>query len=163
VAGRPEVYRSQSLTPFPVSVKGVVFIRGRAVLLRNERDEWELPGGKLEPGEAPEACVAREIEEELGIRVTPGPLLDAWVYRIADGVEVLILTFGCHGGGRASVIHGPEHRAVGRFAVGDLEALEMPDGYRRSIRAWQARRAARPPAPRRPGSRRARARRGSTG
>lgn len=38
---------------FPVSVKGVVVRDGRVLLLRNERDEWELPGGKLELGEEP--------------------------------------------------------------------------------------------------------------
>jgi ADP-ribose pyrophosphatase YjhB (NUDIX family) len=36
---------------FPVSVKGVVVQGGKVLLLRNERDEWELPGGKLEVGE----------------------------------------------------------------------------------------------------------------
>jgi 8-oxo-dGTP pyrophosphatase MutT (NUDIX family) len=42
---------------FPVSVKGVAVQGGRVLLLRNERDEWELPGGKLEVGEDPAACV----------------------------------------------------------------------------------------------------------
>ena len=34
-------------TAFPVSVKGVVVRANRVLLLRNERDEWELPGGRL--------------------------------------------------------------------------------------------------------------------
>ncbi|HVD04683.1 MAG TPA: NUDIX domain-containing protein [Gemmatimonadaceae bacterium] len=79
---------------FPVSVKGVVIRDGAVLLLKNGRDEWELPGGKLELSESPELCVVREIEEELQLAVRPDILLDSWIYTIAPEIHVLILTFG---------------------------------------------------------------------
>jgi ADP-ribose pyrophosphatase YjhB (NUDIX family) len=50
---------------YPVSVKGVVVRSGRVLLLKNERDEWELAGGRLGAGETPEQCVAREIANSI--------------------------------------------------------------------------------------------------
>ena len=33
--------------------------------------KWDLPGGNIEPGETPEACALRELEEEFGLSLTP--------------------------------------------------------------------------------------------
>ncbi len=49
---------------FPVTVKVVLIRGGKVILLRNDRDEWELPGGKLELSESPTVFLAREIAEE---------------------------------------------------------------------------------------------------
>jgi 8-oxo-dGTP pyrophosphatase MutT (NUDIX family) len=123
---------------FPVSVKGVVVRDGRVLLLRNERDEWELPGGKLDLGEEPPACVAREIMEEVGWQVTLGPLLDAWQYHIRDGVDVLVVTYGCRAGTDTDPVLSHEHREVGLFTEDEAAALPMPEGYKKSIAAWYA-------------------------
>jgi 8-oxo-dGTP pyrophosphatase MutT (NUDIX family) len=123
---------------FPVSVKGVVVRAGRVLLLHNERDEWELPGGKLDLGEDPRACVVREIAEEVGWQVTAGRPLDAWQYHIRAGADVLILTYGCHLVSDTEPVRSDEHDGIGLFTEEEAPGLRMPAGYRRSIAAWFA-------------------------
>ncbi|MCU1677192.1 MAG: hydrolase [Frankiales bacterium] len=53
----------------------VVLRRGDEILLLRQRHHsaWTLPGGLMKRGEAPDACIVREVREELGVTVTvPG-------------------------------------------------------------------------------------------
>lgn len=83
----------------PISVKGIVFEDGKVWLRRNERNEWELPGGKVDEGEQPEQTVVRELLEELGFVVGVRELVGAHVYKIPSSSDesggVLVVSYLC--------------------------------------------------------------------
>lgn len=117
-------------------MKGVVIVEDHVILLQNERNEWELPGGKPVPGETPEDTVAREISEELNISMTVGGIVDAWMYEICTGATVLVVTYRCSPttATRVSDLRlGHEHSQLGVFSALDLPKLRLPLGYLRSI------------------------------
>lgn len=121
---------------YSVSVKGVLVRGGRVLLLMNERDEWELPGGRLEPDEQPETCVTREIAEETGWVAMAGPILDAWLFHVDAGPGVLIVTYGCAVRSHSAPVLSDEHQRIALFTEQEVPGLAMPDGYKRSIATW---------------------------
>ncbi|WP_182524125.1 (deoxy)nucleoside triphosphate pyrophosphohydrolase [Nocardioides dongkuii] len=77
-------------------VVGAAILRGGKVLAARRTappalaGRWELPGGKVEPGESPEDALVRELEEELGVTVRVGawlgprvPIEGGWVLSVA--------------------------------------------------------------------------------
>ena len=63
----------------------LVFRDGALLITQRHADAhlgglWEFPGGKREPNEEFEACLQRELREELGISVTVGELLESLIH-----------------------------------------------------------------------------------
>ncbi len=120
---------------YPVSIKGVLVINGKVALLKNERDEWELPGGKIEPGETPEQCVEREIHEELHIKASVRCILDSWIYNIRNKVNVFITAYLCKPieSENLTLEKSYEHKEAALFGFDEISALNMPAGYKSAI------------------------------
>lgn len=80
----------------PVVAAALIDGEGRVLLQRRPpgkqmADLWEFPGGKIEPGEALEAALARELAEELGITVDPAAATPLTFASAALGTRHLLL------------------------------------------------------------------------
>lgn len=84
---------------------------------------WEFPGGKLEANETAEACVVRELREELGIAVRPASALRPIEHRY-EHARVVLRPFICtHIGGKPRALQVEAWKWV---AVDELDAYRFP-------------------------------------
>lgn len=87
---------------------------------------WEVPAGKLEPGEPPEACALRELEEEAGLRAGRLERL-ASVHTTPGFTDEVIHLFVAWELAPGRTSHGAgEFMEVHRFPLG--RTIEMVDG-----------------------------------
>jgi 8-oxo-dGTP diphosphatase len=84
---------------------------------------WEFPGGKVDPGESHVDALAREIAEELGVRIDVRDLVLQTTHAYKD-VEVTLYFYACDLLGEPTALLGQEMRWVSRHELSDLRFPE---------------------------------------
>ncbi len=108
-------------------VAGLIVGDDRRVLITQRRADqalplqWEFPGGKVEPGEAPTAALVRELREEIGVEVTVGRIWDVLFHAYPD-FDLVMLVYACR------VVSGTP-RPVEVADLAWLATSELPGGF----------------------------------
>jgi 8-oxo-dGTP diphosphatase len=114
-----------------VQVVAAIIERDGAILVGQRTEQqshplkWEFPGGKVEPAERPEDALARELEEELGIRAAEGEEIARYFYQYPgkNPIELIFLRVNRFEGEPENRIFR-ELRWQSKGALRDLDFLE---------------------------------------
>ncbi|HSD86428.1 MAG TPA: (deoxy)nucleoside triphosphate pyrophosphohydrolase [Kofleriaceae bacterium] len=104
-------------------VAGLIARDGVVLITQRRADQalplqWEFPGGKVEPGEAPVAALARELTEEIGVTVEVGRIWDV-LFHAYPTFDLVMLVYACR------LVEG-EPRAVEVADVAWVEPGKLP-------------------------------------
>ena len=84
---------------------------------------WEFPGGKIEDGETPEECIARELKEELEIEAKIGTLITSNKHRYPDGIFELFAYRVQHFSGNFVL---NDHDEIKWVTIDEISNFEFP-------------------------------------
>lgn len=132
----------------PVVGVGAVVLDGDRVLLIKRgheplKGQWSLPGGRVESGETLEQAIAREVQEETGLDVEVGPIVDV-LDRISHDAEgrvehhFVLVDFACRPSGGV-LCSASDADAAEWVALDDLARYGVAEVTVRVIRRAAAR------------------------
>ena len=117
---------------FPISIKAIIIDDNKVLCLKNERNEWDFPGGKIEFNEDIEKCLIREIKEETNLSVENLNILKPLNLKFND-VSVLVLIYSASISCDSPVIISHEHSEYDFFSKSEIVNLNLLENYKNLI------------------------------
>lgn len=113
--------------------------QGRLLLIKRGHEPaaglWSIPGGRIEPGETDAEALVREVLEETGLAVEPGPLLGQ-VQRGAPGGNVIDIRDYAASVTGGTLRPGDDAADARWVDLADLDSLEITEGLIEALTQW---------------------------
>ena len=117
-------------------VAGIILNEQNELLLQwkgENKGDWSLPGGLVEPGESPAQAIIREVREETGLEVVPKKVIAVFGgqkfqhrYPNGDLIETMIIVFRCMVVGGSMAPLDEETVELEYFSASERPALKLP-------------------------------------
>ena len=112
---------------------------GRLLLIKRGHEPgtglWSLPGGRIEPGETDAEALVREMREETGLEVEPGPLLGAVQRPAGNGDVIDIRDYAATVTG-GTLTPGDDAADARWVSAAELESLAITEGLVEALTSW---------------------------
>ncbi len=125
--------------PYRLTVRAVIYDEGGRILLlkrsmrsMNYPGKWELPGGKVDPGERFDRAILREVKEETGLDGSIRSFIGSTVVKLLH-VNAIQLVMNVDAGGTPVISH--EHEAFTWAAPGQIREIDIVDWLGPFLRA----------------------------
>jgi 8-oxo-dGTP pyrophosphatase MutT (NUDIX family) len=120
---------------FPISIKGIIIHQNKVLLLKNERNEWDLPGGKIGSDHSAIDCLLREVKEETNLDVNVLNIVGTTIYNVLNWIKVFIVIYECELISPISDFQISGEHFDGRFFEWEeVTTLKMVEAYKLKIR-----------------------------
>ena len=114
--------------------------KGEVLLMRDPREDkeiWEIPGGRMNEDEEPRAALAREIHEELGVVVEVGEVMHMEQFiQGSEGARAFVIVFRATLDSDDFVLETSEVAEIGWFGREAALALTLFPEYRQALEKY---------------------------
>ena len=117
---------------FPISIKAIIIDDNRVLCLKNERNEWDFAGGKINFNEDVEECLRREVKEETNLNINNLNILKPLNLNFND-VSVFVLLYKAEISCHSPILISHEHSEYNFFSKSEIMNLNIPQAYKKLI------------------------------